>query len=226
VIKLQIELIPKKAWNNNVRSCVTRPEWDIIRKKCYTLANHKCEICGDTGKNQGYKYNVECHEIWYFDDKNKSQKLIGFIALCPYCHITKHAGLAEKQGKWHIVVQQLKKVNNMTNLEVEQYISESFVLWEKRLKKVYRVNIKYYKQYMKSENEAFIKKMEGTFKAILHKEESKQVILIKNKNTGEVLNNIDYSKIMFDSYLNIYKKDKDGVWVAADSSKGFEAFYK
>jgi hypothetical protein len=44
-------------------------------------ANNKCEICKETGKTQGYKHNVECHEIWIYNDEDKIQKLIGLISL-------------------------------------------------------------------------------------------------------------------------------------------------
>jgi hypothetical protein len=48
------------------------------------------EICKETGKTQGYKHNVECHEIWEYNDEDKIQKLIGLISLCPICHLTKN----------------------------------------------------------------------------------------------------------------------------------------
>ena len=66
--KLTIELVPQTSWYTNVRSNVSKEQWDVIRKKCYAQANNVCEICGDTGKNQGYKHNVECHEIWEYNE--------------------------------------------------------------------------------------------------------------------------------------------------------------
>ena len=87
---LSIELIPSTCHFSNVRTTVKAKEWDKIRLMSYKSAGNKCEICGDTGKNQGYKHNVECHEIWEYDDKNHVQKLIGLISLCPTCHQVKH----------------------------------------------------------------------------------------------------------------------------------------
>ena len=72
---LTIELIPKTCWFSSVRTTVKKKEWDKIRFISYEVANNKCQICGDIGKNQGYKHNVECHEIWEYDDLNKIQKL-------------------------------------------------------------------------------------------------------------------------------------------------------
>ena len=66
--KLKSEIVPTSCWYSNVRSNVSKKEWDFLRKKSYESAGHVCEICGDTGKNQGFNHNVECHEIWEYDD--------------------------------------------------------------------------------------------------------------------------------------------------------------
>jgi hypothetical protein len=82
--KLEVELIPKTCWWSSVRTMVKPSEWNKIRFISYEKANNICEICSDNGLNQGYKHPVECHEIWHYDDKNKIQKLIGLISLCPF----------------------------------------------------------------------------------------------------------------------------------------------
>jgi hypothetical protein len=48
-MKLTIELVPKTSWYSNVRSNVSKDEWDKIKKKCYIKANYKCEICNGIG---------------------------------------------------------------------------------------------------------------------------------------------------------------------------------
>jgi hypothetical protein len=147
-LKLTIELVPKTCWYSNVRSNVTKTEWDIIRKKSYELANNQCEICGDVGKNQGVNHNVECHEIWEYDDLNKIQKLIGLISLCPYCHKTKHAGLAQMNGEENIVINQLIKVNNITRKDAIDYINDSFTIWRERSKHEWTLDISVLNQYL------------------------------------------------------------------------------
>lgn len=147
-IRLTIELVPSTCWYTNVRSHVSEFTWDIIRKKCYRLANHKCEICGSTGKEQGYNHNVECHEIWYYDDVNHKQILTGLIALCPYCHKTKHVGLAQINGEKEIVINQLMKVNGMSREEAIKYITESFSIWKKRSEFKWETDITYIKKYI------------------------------------------------------------------------------
>jgi hypothetical protein len=153
--KLTIELVPESSFYNNVRSAVSTVEWDIIKKKCYKKAGYKCEICGDTGINQGKKYPVECHEIWEYDDKFHIQTLKGFIALCPQCHQVKHVGFARINGKEPEVIRQLMKVNKMTSTMADNYIIESFKIWEKRSDKQWKVDISYLDSYKKDDNELF-----------------------------------------------------------------------
>ena len=148
-LKLTIELVPRTAWYSNVRSNVTQQEWDVIRKKSYENASHKCEICGDVGTNQGVKHKVECHEIWEYDDENYIQKLIGLISLCPNCHKTKHVGLAQIKGEEGIVINQLMQVNEMTEEEAIEYIEQSFKVWGERSEYDLELDISYLEEYLK-----------------------------------------------------------------------------
>ena len=63
--KLLVELIPKTCWFSSVRTTVKPSEWDKLRKMAYTAADNKCGICGELGKEQGHKHDLECHEIWH-----------------------------------------------------------------------------------------------------------------------------------------------------------------
>lgn len=145
--KLTIELVPRTAWYTNVRSNVSKDEWDRLRKKSYALANNVCEICGDTGKNQGYKHNIECHEIWHYDDTTKAQTLTGLISLCPYCHKCKHPGLAQINGELNIVINQLMKVNNISKDDAEKLIDDAFTIWRERSKHEWKLDISYIENY-------------------------------------------------------------------------------
>ena len=144
---LTIELVPKTAWYTNVRSNVSKKEWDRIRKKSYQNASYVCEICGDTGLNQNHKHPVECHEIWQYDDLNHVQKLTGLISLCPNCHTVKHPGLATTKGKLETVIRQLQKVNSMTFEEAVEYLQESFLKWIDRSQHEWTLDIEYLKTY-------------------------------------------------------------------------------
>jgi len=139
--KLTIELIPSTCFRSNVRTMVSTKDWDKIRHISYESANNKCEICGDTGKNQGYKHNVECHEIWDYDDDNHIQKLVGLISLCVNCHQVKHIGRAIAIGKQTQCFSQLSKINKWTEKQITKHITESFDLHKKRSKHQWGLDI-------------------------------------------------------------------------------------
>lgn len=89
------DLLPNSTHYKNVRSNVSRSEWDIIRKEVYKESDHVCKWCGDTGFNQGKRHAVEAHEIFEFNEATQTQKLVDIVALCPRCHTTQHIGLAQ-----------------------------------------------------------------------------------------------------------------------------------
>jgi len=130
--KLSVELIPSTCHFSNVRTTVKPSEWDKIRFISYEAADNKCEICKDTGKAQGYKHNVECHEIWNYDDEKHEQKLVGLISLCPTCHQVKHIGRAIAIGKQSVCFLQLAKVNKWTPQQVQEHVIASFELHKER----------------------------------------------------------------------------------------------
>jgi len=124
---LSIELIPSNSFGNNLRSLLRGCTWDRLRKDCYEKAGHVCEICGQTGKQQGRKHNVECHEIWAYNDSERLQTLAGLQALCPLCHQCKHIGRSLSVGAGRPTVSHLATTNGMTLQETEDYINESLV---------------------------------------------------------------------------------------------------
>lgn len=144
--KLLVELVPSTCHFSNVRTTVTTKEWDKIRHISYEAAGNVCEICKDTGKNQGYKHNVECHEIWHYDDKKHIQKLIGLISLCPTCHQVKHIGRAIAIGKQNEAIGQLLRVNKWTPEEAANHIAESFEIYKERSKYQWKLDISILKQ--------------------------------------------------------------------------------
>jgi hypothetical protein len=149
--KLTIELVPSTSWYSNVRSNVTKSEWDTIRKKSYDLADNKCEICGSTGLKQGYKHRVECHEVWHYNDLLEIQTLTRLISLCPNCHKSKHVGLARIKNQEHIVINQLSTINNISTTEAINYINESFNIWQQRSSKNWELDITYLDEYLKKD---------------------------------------------------------------------------
>lgn len=131
-IKLTVELVPKTCHFSNVRTTIKPKEWDKIRFISYEAAGNRCEICKESGKDQGYKHNVECHEIWEYDDENLIQKLIGLISLCPTCHQVKHIGRAMAIGKDKECFAQLAKINKWTPEQIVKHIEDAFIIYRER----------------------------------------------------------------------------------------------
>ena len=125
--KLTIELIPVGTWGSNLRSMMTQTQWDKLRKHCYAEAGHVCEICGDSGLNQGRKHAVEAHEIWTYDDANCVQTLERIHILCPRCHQVKHLGRTLKYGGGHKARAHIARVNGMTAQGVRAYEELAFL---------------------------------------------------------------------------------------------------
>jgi len=129
-MKLEIELVPSTAWYSNLRTKISRQEWDRIRFKVYNDYNNCCAICGA-------KSQLNCHEIWKYNDDNHIQTLKGFIALCEDCHMIKHIGFAEIQESkglldMHKLIDHFLKVNEVDINIFEKHKSEAFKVWAER----------------------------------------------------------------------------------------------
>lgn len=147
-IKLTFETVPGPLHGRSLRNLLPSDVWDIIRRKCYRLAGWKCEICGDNGKNQGRDWPVECHEKWAYDDVNLVQRLAGFIALCPRCHLCKHPGYADLNGLKDEMWAHFYKVNGPRTPEMEQYlIDEGRVFHARSLNKGWVWDVGYASEY-------------------------------------------------------------------------------
>lgn len=125
-MKLNVELIPKTCHGSNVRTLIPAKFWTKLRKKSYEDANHVCEVCGQKGKDIGYKHDLECHEIWSYNPETGVQKLEGLISLCPLCHLCKHIGRALAMRKTKLVYEHMRKMNNITQEELDLYLNDIF----------------------------------------------------------------------------------------------------
>lgn len=141
--RLTIELVPAGTWGDNVRSAVTKEQWDRIRRAVYKRAGYKCEICGGKGK----EWPVECHEVWHYDGEQHIQKLVGLIALCPMCHKCKHMGFAFASGVGAETLLHLTEVNDWSVGKAFFYYKEMYKMWEQRSKYHWHVDISLLENY-------------------------------------------------------------------------------
>lgn len=138
---LTIELVPSSSWGDNLRSRLSKAEWDKLRKAAYKAAGYRCEICNDVGSNQGVAWPVECHETWSYDESTHIQTLVKLISLCPNCHMVKHIGRAQVMGKHDEAVAHMQRVNKWTSDQAKAHIREAFNVWQKRSQSPWKLNL-------------------------------------------------------------------------------------
>lgn len=145
-MKLVVELVPKSTWYNNLRSILSKQEWDMLRKAAYASGSYRCGVCHEAPDSP-----LECHEIWHYDDENKVQSLHGLIALCKDCHRVKHAGLANIRGESKLVIAQLMKVNNITEQQALSHLQQAFKIWKQRSQYTWSLNVEKVKEYLQKQ---------------------------------------------------------------------------
>lgn len=124
--KLPLNLIPTTSWWKNVRSKISKSQWDLIRRQVYQQANYACEIC------RIRKIRLDCNEVWEY--KDKKQILVKLEAVCRQCHLTQHMGYASLIGKHREAFNHLIKVNKWTREQGVIYVQEKWKEWEQRSK--------------------------------------------------------------------------------------------
>jgi len=135
--KLEVELIPVKSWGKNVQAVVPQKIWLDLRWKfkaarfsrdlAEPVRDHLvCEIC-----NEKYA-DLHLDEIWNFDNAKQIQKLVGLTAICEKCFNAIHFGRAVKLGLGEAAKEQLMKVNNWTEEQLNTHLENAMKLWQTR----------------------------------------------------------------------------------------------
>ena len=137
---LTIELVPETCWFSNVRSEISQRDWDRIRRRQLRLANFNCEICSS-------KTQLECHEVWRYDDARLTQTLLRMITLCKNCHEVKHLGRATAVGRNSQAKSHLARVNQWSAGETETYVLDAFEVWRHRSSKPWSLDISVLRDY-------------------------------------------------------------------------------
>lgn len=133
--KLNIDLIPKGAWGNNLRTLLSEKDWELLREECYKKANHHCQICGVNTDD------LDAHEVWKFNIKTKTQTLKDIIGICNKCHGVIHYRNSDRLGYGENAKQHFMQVNNATELEFATNLTKALITFENR-NKVYRWKLK------------------------------------------------------------------------------------
>lgn len=91
-LKLDFELVPDSCWYSNLRSILSKKQWDVVRREAYARANGRCMICGRKATR------LEAHERWRYDTDTCTQVLDDVIAVCRSCHSVIHIGRTQLLG--------------------------------------------------------------------------------------------------------------------------------
>ena len=78
--KLNFELVPDGCWYSNLRTILSKKQWDFLRQDAKERAGGKCMICGRKTDR------LEAHERWSYDEANAVQKLEDIVSICHDCH--------------------------------------------------------------------------------------------------------------------------------------------
>ena len=145
--KLNFELVPDSCWYSNLRSILTKKQWDFIRHDAYDRANGRCMICGREVKR------LEAHERWEYDEVNKVQKLVDVVAVCSMCHGAIHIGRSTLIGKGEIFENWYMRVNGITYSEMRSDLAKANTDHQRRnLIPEWQLDLTYLKRYVKEEN--------------------------------------------------------------------------
>lgn len=127
-LELTIDLLPEGAWGTNFSHTLSKKDWDALRNAAYEAAEHKCACCGLESND------LEAHEVWDFDIKNKTQTLVGIVALCPACHGVKHIRHSTRIGYGEHAKSHFMRVNKCNLDKFAFHYIEAEMLFEKRNK--------------------------------------------------------------------------------------------
>src|SRR5690606_23658509 len=104
-----VDLIPETSWCASLANLLTAKAWGLLRDATLSAAGG-CEDCGSAD-------NLECHEVWSYDEAKGVQKLEALKAVCSACHETYHLGLASTRNRYSIAFARLVLINRIAKHE-------------------------------------------------------------------------------------------------------------
>ena len=141
--KLNFELVPDGCWGSNLRSILTKEQWDFLRKDAVGRSDGKCAICGKKTNR------LDAHERWEYDIKEATQKLTDIIAVCKDCHSVIHIGFTQLKGNEERAEKHFMEVNECSYAQYRKALSEANELHRKRNEvSEWKLDLSYLKRYV------------------------------------------------------------------------------
>ena len=142
-MKLDFELVPDSCWYSNLRSMLSRAQWDFIRKTAYSEACGRCMICGRKATR------LEAHERWSYDMQSQTQKLEEVIAICHSCHSVIHIGRTQLMGEEEKAIKHFCYVNKCSYSDYIKALGRANELHRERNKiPEWKLDLTYLKRYI------------------------------------------------------------------------------
>ncbi len=129
-LRLKIELVPGPLWRRNLRTILSRKEWEALRPRVIAAAGFRCEICGAGPP-------LLCHEVWEYDDQRSIQRLRRLQAVCRLCSLVQHIGqagvvVAAGRVKRRELVSRFMNVNGVSRSVFKEHEERAFERWYER----------------------------------------------------------------------------------------------
>ena len=141
--KLNFELVPDSCWYSNLRSILSKAQWDVVRKEAYSRAGGKCMICGAPSAR------LEAHEQWEYDEENNIKKLKDVVAVCKSCHEVIHIGRTSLMGGEECACDHFMKVNGCNYAEYRKALGEANEAHRRRNKvSEWKLDLSYLKKFL------------------------------------------------------------------------------
>ncbi len=145
-MKLEFEMVPDGCWYSNLRSILSKKQWDYLKLDAKRRASGKCMICGKKTDR------LEAHEKWSYNEKTKTQKLEDIVAVCKDCHSVIHIGRTQLKGDEERAEKHYMEVNNCSYAEYRKNLGKANEL-HKRLNLVpeWKLDLTYLKRYIEED---------------------------------------------------------------------------
>jgi len=142
-LKLDFELVPDGCWYSNLRSILSKKQWDFLKADAKERAGGVCMICGKKTEK------LDAHERWSYDEKTCVQKLEDIVAVCKDCHSVIHIGYTQLKGNEERAEKHFMKVNGCTYSEYRKALGEANEIHSRRNKiGEWKLDLSYLKRYV------------------------------------------------------------------------------
>ncbi len=146
--KLEFELVPDGCWGFNLRTILSKSQWDFLKGEAKEKAQGKCMICGVKTAR------LEAHEKWSYNEQTATQKLEDVVAVCKDCHSVIHIGRTQLKGDEQRAERHYMKVNNCSYAEYRKELGKANEIHKRRNQiPEWKLDLTYLKKYVPKEGE-------------------------------------------------------------------------